>query len=71
MTHTIESPVIVQPGQRVITSGGIVATVAFVSPRGVVHAIGPCDRLPRPVAVRGDAWGGEPDQAEGLHAMAA
>lgn len=59
-THSAEGPR-VHAGERVITSHGVVAVVAFVSPHGVVHAIGPMDRAPRPVTIRGDAWGGEHD----------
>lgn len=56
------------PGQRVITSHGLTAVVAWVGPRGDVWAYVPHGGLPRRVTVRGDAWGGEHDQAEGLAA---
>ena len=47
----------VQPGQRVITTGGVARTVAFTS-RGVVYVFGQRG-LPEPARVRYDALGGE------------
>lgn len=51
---------IVHPNQRVITTEGKVAVVAFVN-HGQVYAFG-CNGLPEKVQVCGDAWGGELDQ---------
>jgi len=58
---------IVFPGQKVITTGGNVVTVAYVSPHDIVYAF---DRrgIPVPVSICGDAWGGEVDQTLGLAA---
>lgn len=50
----------VQSGQRVITSHGTTVTVALVR-NGVVWAWQFGKLVP--VVVRGDAWGGEHDQA--------
>lgn len=62
------APVNVYPGQKVITSAGVAAVVAFVAPNGTVYATGARDRVPRAVIVRCDAWGGEHDLAAGLPA---
>ena len=51
---------IVYPNQKVITTQGNVATVAFVS-CGQVYVFGR-NGLPVPVKVCGDAFGGEHDQ---------
>lgn len=53
--------VLVFPGQRVITSEGVVRTVAFTDPRGV-WVFGPSGR-PYLATIRADAWGGEPSLA--------
>ena len=49
-----------QPGQRVITRDGAVATVTHTQ-RGIVFGIGPRDRTPRVIRPVTDAWGGESD----------
>lgn len=54
---------IVHPGQRVLTTDGIAATVAFVYD-GKVFVYGKLD----PVEIVGDCWGGEYDQELGLTA---
>lgn len=50
----------VHSGQRVITSNGAVAIIAFVRPDGVAMAWGK-EGYPVPVRVVADAWGGEHD----------
>ena len=47
----------VQPGQRVITTGGVVRVVAFSS-RGVIYVYNQRG-LPEPANVRYDALGGD------------
>lgn len=51
------------PGQRVITTGGEIATVAFVN-HGQVYVFG-ANGLPKVVDIVGEAWGGEHD----MHVM--
>jgi hypothetical protein len=63
-----ERMAVVYPGQRVITSAGDVVTVAMVRGDGVVLAWRGNSPWPLAVTVRGDAWGGEADQAVGLAA---
>lgn len=48
----------VYPGQRVITSHGNVAVVAYVRADGRVMVYGR-DGMPVPANVTADAWGGE------------
>lgn len=57
--------VVVHPGQKVVTSAGIVAIVAFVQ-FGQVWAW--VNGQVQPVTVKTDAFGGEHDQTIGLAA---
>lgn len=54
-------------GQKVITKDGVVATIAFVSRYGIPYVYG-ARGFPVPVAICGDALGGEHDQEIGLAA---
>ncbi len=57
----------VYPGQRIITTGGIVRTVALISKNGIVYAYAPRGGL-EAVVPRSDAWGGEHDLNAGIAA---
>lgn len=54
----------VYPGQRVITAGGVVRHVAYVTPDGRAFVFEP-DGSVRAARVAFDAFGGEPELPEG------